>query len=103
MTDELRHIILKLKDRIADSEGYEEGLNEASWTRQIGILITRNEANLIVGELEKHLPTDAQKEAWNDALCDSVCDHDYVYKILHDHTAADVCTKCGNIKKQTVC
>lgn len=33
----------------------------------------------------------------------SVCDHDYVYKILHDHTAADVCIKCGNIKKQTVC
>lgn len=31
----------------------------------------------------------------------SVCEHDYVYKILHDHTAADVCTKCGNIKKQT--
>ena len=33
----------------------------------------------------------------------SVCDHDYVYKILHDHTAADVCTKCGSIKKQTGC
>ena len=33
----------------------------------------------------------------------SVCDHDYVYKILHDHTAADICTKCRNIKKQTVC
>ena len=33
----------------------------------------------------------------------SVCEHDYVYKILHDHTAADVCTKCGNIKKQTDC
>jgi len=30
----------------------------------------------------------------------SVCDHDFVYKILHDHTAADVCTKCGIIKKQ---
>jgi len=23
--------------------------------------------------------------------------------ILHDHTAADVCTKCGNIIKQTDC
>ena len=29
-----------------------------------------------------------------------VCDHDYAYKILHDHTAADVCTKCGYIKTQ---
>jgi hypothetical protein len=62
MTDELRHIILKLKDRIADSEGYEERLNEASWTHQIGILITRNEANLIVSELEKPLPTEEQIE-----------------------------------------
>jgi len=26
-----------------------------------------------------------------------VCEHNYVYKILYDHTAADVCTKCGNI------
>lgn len=30
----------------------------------------------------------------------SECDHDFVYKTLHDHTAADICTKCGNIKKQ---
>ena len=36
-------------------------------------------------------------------IMESVCEHDYVYKILYDHTAADVCTKCGNIKKQTVC
>ena len=64
MTDELRHIILKLKDRIADSEGYEERLNEASWNRQVGILITRNEANLIVGELENPLPSDEQIEQY---------------------------------------
>lgn len=36
-------------------------------------------------------------------VSNSVCEHEYVYKILHDHTAADVCTKCGNIKKQTDC
>lgn len=29
-----------------------------------------------------------------------ICQHDYVYKILNDHTAADICTKCGHIKKQ---
>ena len=29
------------------------------------------------------------------------CKHDYVYKIMADHTAADVCTKCKHIKKQT--
>ena len=29
-----------------------------------------------------------------------LCDHNYAYKILRDHSAADVCTKCGNIKKQ---
>lgn len=26
------------------------------------------------------------------------CDHDYVYKILHDHTGVDVCTKCSHTK-----
>ena len=30
----------------------------------------------------------------------SECEHDYVYKIMFDHTACDVCTKCGHIKKQ---
>jgi len=30
------------------------------------------------------------------------CEHNYVYKIMHDHTAADVCTKCGNIKLQSI-
>ena len=29
-----------------------------------------------------------------------VCDHNWTYKILYDHTAADVCTKCGKIEKQ---
>ena len=64
MNAELKQAILKLKDRIADSERYEDGLNEASWNRQVGILITRNEANLIVGEFEKPLPNDEQIEAY---------------------------------------
>jgi len=28
------------------------------------------------------------------------CNHNYVYKIMFNHDAADVCTKCGNIKLQ---
>ena len=28
------------------------------------------------------------------------CAHDFVYKILYDHTAGDVCTKCGYFQKQ---
>jgi len=30
-----------------------------------------------------------------------VCEHDWVYKILFDHTACDVCTKCKEVRKQT--
>ncbi len=33
-------------------------------------------------------------------LVNAECAHVYAYKILYDHTAADVCTECGNIKKQ---
>ena len=29
------------------------------------------------------------------------CEHDWMYKILHNHRAADVCTKCGKIKLQS--
>lgn len=29
------------------------------------------------------------------------CEHDYVYKILHNHKAADICTKCSHIKLQS--
>ena len=28
------------------------------------------------------------------------CNHNYVYKILSNHTAADVCTKCKKIVNQ---
>lgn len=60
MTDELKRAIIKLKDRISESVHFHEDLNEASWCRQTGILITRNEANLIVCELERPLPTDEE-------------------------------------------
>lgn len=53
MTDQLKQIILKLKDRISQSVHFQEDLNEASWGRETGILITRNDANVIVSELEK--------------------------------------------------
>jgi len=49
------------------------------------------------------LEEDKHKNCNIPCVSNSVCEHDYVYKILHDHTAADVCTKCGNIKKQTDC
>ena len=29
-----------------------------------------------------------------------VCLHDYVYKILYPHIAANICTKCGHIELQ---
>jgi hypothetical protein len=32
---------------------------------------------------------------------DEECEHDYVYKIMYDHSAADICTKCGLIKLQS--
>ena len=47
--------------------------------------------------------TDENRALIIQLVSNSVCEHEYVYKILHDHTAADVCTKCGNIKKQTDC
>jgi hypothetical protein len=28
------------------------------------------------------------------------CEHNFVYKIMHDHKAADICTKCKYIKFQ---
>lgn len=28
------------------------------------------------------------------------CEHDWMYKIMHNHKAADVCTKCGKIELQ---
>jgi len=28
------------------------------------------------------------------------CNHDWMYKVLHDHRAADVCIKCGRIELQ---
>lgn len=60
MTDELNHVILKLKDRISESVHFQEDLNEASWCRETGILITRNDAKIIVSELERPLPTDEE-------------------------------------------
>lgn len=36
----------------------------------------------------------------HDSWLEDFCDHDYVYKILFTHEAADVCTKCGFIKYQ---
>ena len=53
MTDELKRAIIKLKDRISESVEFKDDPNTASWGREIGILITRNEANVIVSELEK--------------------------------------------------
>lgn len=32
---------------------------------------------------------------------ESDCDHDFMYKILFDHTGVDICTKCELIKKQS--
>ncbi len=75
MTDELNQVILKLKDRISNSIHFQEGLNEASWNRQLGILITRNDANVIVSELEKPLPTDDEIEQYaieNELQSDSI-------------------------------
>lgn len=31
-----------------------------------------------------------------------VCNHEWNYKILHDHRAADCCPKCGCIRLQTL-
>lgn len=31
-----------------------------------------------------------------------VCNHSWVYKILHDHTAADCCELCGEIRPQAI-
>lgn len=28
------------------------------------------------------------------------CEHNYGPRFMHDHTLADICTKCGHIKKQ---
>lgn len=64
MTDELKRAIIKLKGRISESVEFKDDPNTACWGSEIGILITRNEANLIVGELEKPLPTDEQIEAY---------------------------------------
>jgi hypothetical protein len=60
MTDELKRAIIKLKDRISESVEFKDDPNTASWGREIGILITRNEANLIVCELERPLPTNEE-------------------------------------------
>lgn len=31
----------------------------------------------------------------------TVCEHDWVYKLMFDHTACNICTKCHKIEKQT--
>lgn len=64
MTHELKRAIIKLKDRISESVEFKDDPNTASWGREIGILITRNEANLIVCELERPLPTNEEIEAY---------------------------------------
>ena len=43
---------------------------------------------------------DSLNANWRTDNLGSKCNHDFVYKILHDHAAADICTKCGYIKKQ---
>ncbi len=51
--------------------------------KQIGVIIEKN--NIRLYKLE-----DEQKQ----------CSHSWVYKILHDHTAKNVCEKCHLVVDQ---
>jgi len=52
------------------------------------LTVTERMVNILVSIAE----TEEKKQA--------ACQHDYKYKILHDHTACDICSECGHIKKQ---
>ena len=55
-----------------------------------------------VKEREEGVESAVQPIVMQGASSADVCDHSYVYKILHTHKTQNICEKCGHVEKQTV-
>jgi hypothetical protein len=49
-----QEIIKYLKENLKDMKEHKDGMDDKSWGMEYGIIISGNEAKLILKELEKH-------------------------------------------------
>lgn len=54
MANSIEKIILKLEEQIRLEETLDNNLNETSWGYQLGILISVNDAKIILDKIKNH-------------------------------------------------
>ena len=92
MNKQITHHANRLEVKISQLEALCETLRFSAKTGKGNeiISITERMVSMLVGIAE----VEVKKQA--------ACNHNYNYKILHDHTACDICSNCGHIKKQQI-
>lgn len=53
MDEQLKKLLQRLKDSVKSLKDHNEDMDEASWGYEIGVLLTGNDALLIIAAIEK--------------------------------------------------